>query len=69
MRRVLVTSSNIAEVGYDEASRTLEILFTNGRVYQYFDVPTQEHRALMNAGSYGRYLNQHIKGKYRYSRV
>ena len=69
MRRVPVTSSNIAAVGYDEASRTLEILFTNGRVYQYFDVPTQAHRALMNAGSYGQYLNQHIKGKYRYARV
>ena len=69
MRRVPVNSRNIAEVGYDEGSRTLEILFTNGRVYQYFDVPTQEHRALMDAGSHGQYLNQHIKGNYRYARV
>lgn len=69
MRRVPVTSSNIAEVGYDETSRTLEILFANGRVYQYFDVPNQVHRALMNAGSHGQYLNQYIKGNYRYARV
>lgn len=69
MHRQPVTSSNIAEIGYDEASRTLEILFRNGSIYQYFDVPTQEHRALMIASSHGQYLNAHIKGRYRYARV
>ncbi len=69
MRREPVTSSTIAEIGYDERSRSLEILFRNGRLYQYFDVPPQEHRELMNAGSHGRYLNAHIKGRYRYARV
>lgn len=69
MRRVAVNSSNIAEIGYDEGSRTLEILFRNGRVYQYFDVPAQEHRALMAAASHGQYLNRNIKGRFRYARV
>lgn len=69
MRRVPVTSSNIAEIGYDESSRTLEIMFKNGRLYQYFDVPIQEHQSLMSASSHGQYLNQHIKGTYRYARV
>lgn len=69
MRRAPVTSTTIAEIGYDEASRTLEILFQNGRLYQYFDVPPQEHRALINASSHGQYLNTNIKGRYRYARV
>ena len=69
MRRVPVTSSNIAEIGYDKASGTFEILFRNGRLYQYFDVPPQEHSELIKASSHGRYLNAHIKGRYRYARV
>lgn len=69
MQRKPVTSSNIAEIGYDEASRTLEILFRNGRLYQYFDVPLADYQGLMNAASHGQYLNAHIKGRYRYARV
>ena len=69
MKRVPVTSSNISEIGYDARSRTLEVLFRNGGLYQYFDVPPQEHGGLMNASSQGQYLNAHIKGRYRYSRV
>ena len=69
MRRERVTSSNIAEIGYDEPSRTLEVMFNNGRIYQYFEVPQQVYRELVGGGSIGKYLNAHIKGTYRYARV
>ena len=69
MERNPVISSNIAEVGYDERSNTLEVQFKNGRVYQYFAVPSQEARNLIGAASHGQYLNRHIKGRYRYARV
>ncbi|MDJ0448840.1 KTSC domain-containing protein [Methylocystis sp. JR02] len=69
MRRQAVTSSNISEVGYDENSRTLEVLFTSGNLYQYFDVPPQIYTELMQAGSVGQYLNANIKGNFRYARV
>ena len=69
MRRQAVTSSNISEIGYDENSRTLEVLFTNGNLYQYFDVPPQIYAELMQAGSVGQYLNANIKGNFRYARV
>lgn len=69
MRRQSVTSSNIAEIGYDEGSRILEVLFNNGSVYQYFDVPPQIHTAIMQASSVGQYLNANVKGNFRYARV
>ena len=69
MDRVPVNSSNVAEIGYDEDTQTLEVLFKNERVYQYFAVPSHVAGELMNAGSHGQYINQHIKGLYRYSRV
>ena len=39
MIRDPVSSSNIASIGYDSDSETLEIEFTNGSIYQYFNLP------------------------------
>lgn len=69
MNRQPVSSSNIASIGYDANSLTLEIEFLNGGVYQYFDVPQYVYEDLMNAGSHGQYLAHNIKGIYRYSKV
>ena len=39
MNRKPVRSSNISSIGYDSESKTLEIEFHSGGVYQYFNVP------------------------------
>lgn len=69
MKRQPVASSNIAEVGYDERQRTLEVLFHNGTVYQYFEVPPQIYTELLQSSSVGKYLNANVKGHFRYARV
>jgi hypothetical protein len=69
MERQAVISSNIASIGYDEATSTLEVEFLNGSVYHYYDVPYNEYQDLMSADSQGKYLAANIKGRYRYSRV
>lgn len=69
MNRQPVSSSNVASVGYDPASETLEVEFHNGSVYQYFDVPEAIYNGLMHADSVGGFLAAHIKGVYRFSRV
>ena len=69
MRRQPVTSSNLASVGYDPATQTLEIEFHHGGVYQYFDVPQSIYDGLMGPGSKGQFFAANIKGVYRYARV
>jgi hypothetical protein len=69
MERKPVTSSNIASIGYDENTSTLEIEFLNNSIYQYFDVPLHIYQGLMQADSHGQFLAQNIKGVYRYSKV
>ncbi|SDJ99709.1 KTSC domain-containing protein [Ferrimonas sediminum] len=69
MNRVPVASSNVASIGFDEESCTLEVEFNNGSVYQYFDVPSYLHSELMSADSVGSYLARNIKGSYGYQRV
>ena len=44
MQRQPVESSSLASVGYEERTRTLEVEFHNGGVYQYLEVPASVHR-------------------------
>ncbi|GAI52038.1 unnamed protein product, partial [marine sediment metagenome] len=55
--------------GYEETTLTLEIEFTNGNIYQYFDVPQSEYEGLMNADSHGKYFHRNIRNKYRHTQV
>lgn len=69
MERYSVASSNIASIGYDEGSETLEVEFLNGSIYQYYGVPQNMHEQLVQAGSKGMFLNTYIKNAYAYSRI
>ena len=69
MERVAVESSNIKEAGYDPGSNTLELMFSDGRVYQYFDVPPHIYTELVNAPSPGQYFHASVRGSYRYARM
>jgi len=69
MQRTTVASSNMASIGYDPDTQTLEIEFMNGSIYQYFDVPLGVFEGLKNASSHGEFFNEQIKGHYRYARV
>jgi hypothetical protein len=69
MNRIPVVSSNVSSVGYDPATQTLEVEFSNGNVYQYFDVPEPVYQQLIQAASLGTFLSGNIKGSYRYARM
>ena len=65
MQRQAVSSTNIASVGYEESSETLEVEFLkNGRVYQYLNVPGFMFERLMQANSVGIFFNAEIKNAY-----
>lgn len=69
MEHTPVSSSSIRSVGYDPQTLTLEIIFLNESIYQYFEVPEHVYRGLLTAGSVGTYLNLNVKGVYRYTRL
>lgn len=64
MERQNVRSSNIASIGYDESSETLEIEFNRGGIYQYSNVPLSVYNRLMIASSHGVFFAAHIKDSY-----
>ncbi len=69
MRRVPVESSAVLSVGYDPATNELEIEFAGGGVYRYYGVPASRVEQLLEAGSIGRYVTDHIKPRYPYAEM
>ncbi len=69
MNRIPVSSTNVAAIGYDQSTMTLEVEFLNGTVYQYYDVSPAIHQGLMGAASIGSYLAHNIKKSYRYTKL
>ncbi len=69
MKRTPVDSSNLATVGYEPSTRILEIEFHGGSVYQYYDVPEEVYRGLLEAVSKGGYFHRNIRARYPYRQV
>ncbi len=60
-------SSPIPGFAYRPVRAELEILFTTGRRYVYYDVPPAVVSALTAARSKGRYFNARIRDSFRYT--
>ena len=75
MERVEVHgSSNIAQIGYEEHIRTLEVQFTGrkgaaGSVYQYAGVPPEIWHGLLHSATKGGFFAANIKGVYPAQKV
>ena len=70
MDRASVTSSNIRSIGYEPRSKVLEVEFTSGDIYQYFDIPQHLYEEFMRASSHGGFLNDNIvRYNYRYQKI
>lgn len=65
MDRQAVSSSNLASIGYDPNSETLEVEFAKtGKVYEYYNVPQFIYERLMEASSHGVFFNAEIRNVY-----
>jgi hypothetical protein len=69
IERQPVVSSDVAAIGYEESSQTLEIEFKATGAYRYFSVPKAVFDELMATPSPGKFFRQHIKGKYAWEKV
>lgn len=69
MQRHPVISSDIASVGYDPATETLEIEFKATGLYRYFSVPADLYQSLLATPSPGKFFLANIKGKFAWEKV
>lgn len=66
---ISVSSSNVAELGYDIENQIVYIRFLNHTLYIYKGVPEPEFEKLKNAPSVGSYLHRNFKNVYPYERI
>jgi lysyl-tRNA synthetase class 2 len=59
-------STAIRSFHYRADRRELEVTFTTGRRYLYFDVPPLIEQAFRAAGSRGRFFNERIRDHYSF---
>jgi hypothetical protein len=69
MHRIPVSSVDISQVGYHEDSETLEIEFSKGGVYQFFNVPSMIYDSLLNASSKDEYYHSCIGSRFPCTRI
>src|ERR1700730_5580328 len=62
-------SSTITSVEYDDDARELDITFTSGKTYRYFNVPLEIYAEFLDAGSKGKFFNDNIKGAFAFVEV
>ena len=63
-----VNSRAIASLGYDAATRTLEIEFVDGDVYDYFEVPAELYHLFRHANSLGGFFAHQVRERFRYTK-
>jgi hypothetical protein len=64
-----VSSSNVAELGYDSDNQVVYVRFSDNRLYIYKGVSQVEYDGLLNAPSIGSYLHRNFKNVYAYERI
>jgi len=72
-----VKSTHLSAVSYDRINQALEIQFTSGEVYRYFDVRPVTHTLLKErvqaretdeSVSVGEFFDKHIRRNYKYKK-
>lgn len=61
-----VESDVIHAIGYADDLHILEIIFNNGGIYQYRNVPREVFEQLMRADSKGAYFQENIRDEFEY---
>lgn len=61
-----IESSNIEGTGYNNKTKQLWVAFKGNKVYRYDLVPRRLFEELLQAESKGKYLNEHIKGNFKF---
>lgn len=64
-----VTSTQLSQVGYNEAAKKLRVLFVNGATYEYDTVPKEVYEGLIEAPSAGSFFNGRVKGHFPFQKL
>jgi len=53
-------SSMLYAVGYYPTEEVIEVVFSSGKIWRYYDVPLCVYEGLLKTRSVGSYMNSHV---------
>ncbi len=62
-------SSVIHHFDYSPESAVLRVTFVSGIIYEYKSVPKEIYERMSNSFSKGKFLNEHVKGKFSFEKI
>jgi hypothetical protein len=66
---LVLNSTSLAAVAYDEDLRLLQLNFQDGTRYLYSGVTPDLYHHLVGATSKGSFFNRHIRGQFPYAKI
>lgn len=63
-----VISSNISQIDFDPFMGTMTIGFTNNSIYEYYGVPLELYKELIESESVGRFFQKNIKHNFDFAK-
>lgn len=69
MHHTEMKSSHLARASYDPGLFKLQILFHNGDMHEFSNVPPDVHEALTSSRSHGSFFHSKIKGKFESRKI
>jgi hypothetical protein len=69
MERTPIESSMLNSYGYDFETKTLEVEFKNGDLYQYAGVPQDLYAEMAKAPSAGKFFSANVRGRFAHQKL
>lgn len=68
LSRTDMQSQLVCRFAYDEVAHVVEVLFVNGKLHRYHDVPVEVGKALARTPAKGAYIIARLRDRYRVTR-
>ncbi len=69
METILVTSTQITQIGYNPEKQTLRIWFNSGHTYDYQQIPQHIYTSFKQSPSKGQFFSTNIKKIFPYTKI
>lgn len=63
---IRLDSKGLSRISYDHDARMLYIEFSDGKIFQYHDVPSHLYENFISSDDPGRFYNTQIRRNYRF---
>ena len=62
-------SVNVKSISFEKKNNTFDLTYRNGKVYRYLDFEESLFKQAIESTHIGKFLNDHVKGNFRFVQI